>query len=555
MTGDLSVTGATRRHGQTCDALAETLVAAGVRSAFSLMGDDTAALVNALSAVGVAIRSARHENIAVSMADGYSWVTGEPGLCVISRGPGAANALTAAVNAVRGGRAVLIVAGDEPARQGPGPDLKRFDHGAYAHLAGLHHVRVTCEDDPVERMQAALSVVRTGHPVLFTIQADTILAPTSWDPPVPAQAALEDPHPPAPVDVRFVVDHLAAAERPLLIGGAGAQAAGAALAALADATGALLGTTLKAKGLFAGLPYDVGVVGGFTNPVRRILLEEADCVVAFGASLSSLTTARGKLFSDVPIVQITTDSDTLGQHTSITHGVVADAGLTAEAVLRAWAQAELGTGNRFHTEATRERLARPLELQPTQVRPGSMDPQTLILRLDELLHPSRVVVADGGHHAGFPAMLLPVGAPGRFLYTLDFAAVGMGLGSALGVAAARPDQSTVLFIGDGGLSMTLGDLATVAAQQPSLVIVVMNDNAWGAERHFLDLLELPHQHAELDDVDFAAVAAGLGLTSARIDALEQLDAHAERLSAPAGAPLLLDCRIHPELRARWMDEF
>jgi thiamine pyrophosphate-dependent acetolactate synthase large subunit-like protein len=557
--GGRPVTSVTTDAPRVCDALADELVASGVRTVFGLMGEDTASLVTALAARDVEVHAARHENVAITMADGYAWAGDTLGVCIISRGPGATNGLTAAISAVRAGRPLLLVAGEAPSQPGPGPDLKELDHALLARAAGLVHARITAGDDATSVLREAISVARSARPVLLTVQADVFhgaAAPAARHPAPPPE---ESRKPPAPAarDVDALAALLRDARRPLLLAGAGAVASGAApaIARLADRTGALVGTTLKAKDLFRGAPWDVGVVGGFTNPVRRPLLEEVDCVLAFGASLSSLTTARGALFAGVPFAQIDVDDRRLGAITPITTPVVGDARATAEALLAVVPDSPPGGDARFHTAETRARLALEPEFQPTEPRPDSMDPQALVRRLDTLLHPDRTVVADGGHHAGFPAMYLPVAGPWRWLYTLDFAAVGMGLGSALGVAAARPGSPTVLFIGDGGLSMTLGDLATVAAQQPSLVIVVMNDRAWGAERHFLDLLGLPHAQAQLPDVDFAAVAAGLGIAGARIRSLGELDAHADRLAAATGAPLVLDCHIHADLRARWMDEF
>jgi acetolactate synthase I/II/III large subunit len=180
-----------------------------------------------------------------------------------------------------------------------------------------------------------------------------------------------------------------------------------------------------------------------------------------------------------------------------------------------------------------------------------IDPRVLTVALDRLLPKDRTVITDGGHHLGFGASALRVPESGRARLTAEFAAVGIGLGSACGAAIGRPELTTILFIGDGGLTMTMGDLQTVVREQQPIVIVVMNDRAYGAEVHFLDLEGLPYEYAQFEDVDFAAVARALGITAFTVRHLGDLEAHSSLLAQPDG-PLLIDCKINPRVRAQWL---
>jgi thiamine pyrophosphate-dependent acetolactate synthase large subunit-like protein len=177
-----------------------------------------------------------------------------------------------------------------------------------------------------------------------------------------------------------------------------------------------------------------------------------------------------------------------------------------------------------------------------------------MVALDALLPAPRALVSDGGHCLGFPAMHVHAGEPGAYLLPQGMHAIGLGLGAALGAAVARPDRQTVLFIGDGSLAMTLGDLVTVASHPVPLLVVVLNDGAYGAERHLLDLAGRPHHMSLLGDVDFAAVAGALGIHGATVRTAADLAAQADRLREPLASPVLLDCKVVPELRARWMEE-
>jgi thiamine pyrophosphate-dependent acetolactate synthase large subunit-like protein len=102
--------------------------------------------------------------------------------------------------------------------------------------------------------------------------------------------------------------------------------------------------------------------------------------------------------------------------------------------------------------------------------------------------------------------------------------------------------------------MTLGDLETVARYAIPLLVIVMNDRAYGAERHFLDLTDQPHRHSQFPDIDFAGVAGSLGLEAATVWTPDELEALTPRLRAPLEQPLLLDCKIDPALRAGWLEE-
>jgi acetolactate synthase I/II/III large subunit len=122
------------------------------------------------------------------------------------------------------------------------------------------------------------------------------------------------------------------------------------------------------------------------------------------------------------------------------------------------------------------------------------------------------------------------------------------------VARGRPDETTVLVIGDGGFLMTMGELETVVREDLPLVIVLMNDCAYGAELHFLKLRSLPVAKSVFPDVDFAPVAEAFGFRAATIRTLDELQQQASLLAKPDG-PLFLDCKLNAAIAAPFMSEF
>jgi thiamine pyrophosphate-dependent acetolactate synthase large subunit-like protein len=131
--------------------------------------------------------------------------------------------------------------------------------------------------------------------------------------------------------------------------------------------------------------------------------------------------------------------------------------------------------------------------------------------------------------------------------------VGNALGTALGAAVGAPHRLTVLCIGDGGLMMTLGDLETAVRCALPLLVVVCNDRAYGAEMHYLRMLGMSDREARFDNPSFEQVARSLGAEGATIVQPADLTSLRERLPHLRG-PLVLDCRVNPEVRAQWLED-
>ena len=131
---------------------------------------------------------------------------------------------------------------------------------------------------------------------------------------------------------------------------------------------------------------------------------------------------------------------------------------------------------------------------------------------------------------------------------------GLGFGAALGVAKARPDTPTVLIIGDGGFLMTMGELETVVREDLPMIIVLMNDCAYGADLHFLKLRQQPVAKSVFPDVDFAPIAEAFGFQAATVRTLDDLRKMAPVLAKPEG-PIFLDCKINADIAAPFMSEF
>jgi len=183
----------------------------------------------------------------------------------------------------------------------------------------------------------------------------------------------------------------------------------------------------------------------------------------------------------------------------------------------------------------------------------TVDPRSLGAALEKLLPARRNLVYDAGNFLGI-VPYLSVPGPGHFKLTSDFASIGLGFGTALGVAKARPAETTVLVIGDGGFLMTMGELETVVREDLPLVVVLMNDCAYGAELHFLKMRDLPVAKSVFPDVDYAPIAEAFGFQAATVRTLDDLQKLAPMLARPDG-PVFLDCKLNAAVAAPFMSEF
>jgi acetolactate synthase I/II/III large subunit len=542
-------------------ALADEIYALCQGVLFGLIGDDTARLVARLAAMpGLEYYGARHEAAAVSMADGYARATGRLAVCVVSRGPGFSNALTGLAAAQKAGSPVLVLVGDTSEAEGGIARLhpKHIDQAGLTHACGAAELRISEAHEALEVLQGAAAIAAAGRVAVVNIATDVFTQQIDGKaarPTVVAQAA--QPRPTAPAEVAALADALAASRRPVLLAGRGAVCADAKddLIELSEQSGALLGTTLRAKDLFVGHARDIGVVGGFAHHLAREILAQADCVIAFGASLNAFTTGGGKLFADAKLFQVDRDVSASDSASDAAVAVRGDARVVARSL-----RAELANrpnASAGWSAATIEHVAgydpgRDIDDRSTD---EALDPRTLFATLEQALPRDRAVVLDAGHFTGYAARFLSTPGPRHFTACLDYAAVGVSHGTALGVAIADRSRRTVLVIGDGGLLMSLGELDTAGRYRLPLVIVVVNDAAYGAELHYLVLhgVATAADTTVFEERDFAQVAAPFGFESCVVRTVADARA-AARFIERAQGPVLIDCRVVRDVRARWLEE-
>jgi acetolactate synthase I/II/III large subunit len=527
---------------------------AGVRTVFGVVGSGNFHVTNALTEHGARFVPARHEGGAAVMADAYARVSGELGVLTVHQGPGLTNALTGLAEAAKSRTPLLVLAAE--ATQ---PTSNFYiDQAALAAAVGVLPDRVTAASTVASDLRRAYrTALIERRTVLLSLPLDVQAQP---HPDVPMPAVQVWPRlSPAPETVSQVADAVARARRPVFLAGRGARTAKDELKQLSERVGALLATSAVSRGLFNDDPFNLDVSGGFATPVAAELISGADLVIAWGCALSMWTTRHGTLIgSDATVIQVDANPGALGVHHRVDLGIPSDVATAARAlIVELERRGQNAEG--YRTPAVAKRLAaegrwRDVPFQP-EAEAGRIDPRTLTIALDDLLPAERTVATDSGNFMGYPAMFLRVPDEHGFVFTQAFQSVGLGLATALGAAVARPDRLTVAALGDGGALMGASELETaVRLGLNDLLIVVYDDEAYGAEVHHFG----PHgdslAHVRFPPADLAAIARGHGYAAATIQRPEDLTPVRSWLAGPRSRPMLIDAKVTRGKPSWWLEE-
>ncbi|MFD1860093.1 thiamine pyrophosphate-binding protein [Aeromicrobium camelliae] len=524
------------------DRLAQSLREAGISTVFGLLGDGNLDQVLAFAAHGGRFVPTLDESGAVSAADGWARTTGQVGVASVTHGPGFTNTLTALTEAVRARSHLLLLTGDTaPVAH----HLQRFDLAAAARLAGAEYVRVGA-DTAGAQIAAAMEQVRAASvPLVLDVPVDIAAAEVMAvadrsDPPAPAVVEPDE----AALDTAIGI--MATARRPLVLAGRGAVLADAhdELVRLAGLLGAPLATSLLGREYFAGDPFDLGIAGTLSEPAVLDALLSCDCLIAFGASLNRFTTADFALATGRPVIQVDRDPAAFGRYTAPTVAVTGDARQVAAAMSRALEGAELEPSH-WRQQAREARIAAAPEDGP-RAAAGTLDLRTAMRVLDEALPDDRLVATDTGRFIYTAWRELRVADPRDFVHTLNFASIGLGIATAVGVAAAHPDRMTVAVAGDGGGMMGLGELTTAVRERLPLVVVIADDGSYGMERHHLRRAGLDPEHASTQWPSFAEVARAYGAEGHTVTDADQLRKVLEGLDPLPAGPVLIDVLVDPD---------
>jgi thiamine pyrophosphate-dependent acetolactate synthase large subunit-like protein len=561
------------------DAVGAVLTDLGADTVFGVVGSGNFHVTNALVARGARFVAARHEGGAACMADGWARQTGRPGIVSVHQGPGLTNAMTGITEAAKSRTPMLVLAADVAAaaiRSNFRIDVASLATSVGATPARLHSPGLAV-DDTVRAYRTAVTQRRT---VVLALPLDVQAGECT--PPVTSQIEPPRPAEPSADSVSALAGALARSRRPVFIAGRGARIAGArsGLERLAGACGALLATSAAAKGLFRGSPWDLDVSGGFASPLAAELIRGADLVVGWGCALNMWTLRHGSLIGPgTTVAQVDDDPAAIGAHRQVDLGVAGDVGRTALLTAAVLAGGGMGAdppaagllasgapaaglpggdGTGYRSAELRDRIAREIRWRDVPYADESskrrIDPRSLTIALDDMLPAERTVAVDSGNFMGYPSMYLSVPDADGFCFTQAYQSIGLGLASAIGSAIARPDRLTVAALGDGGALMGISELETVVRLGLPMIILVYDDEAYGAEVHHFAPDGHPLDIVRFPPVKIAKIGRGFGCKGITVRRPRDLRPVRAWLDGPRDRPLVIDAKVTSARGSWWLEE-
>lgn len=529
------------------EAVGRALAEHGVDTAFGLLGDGNLFIMDSFRRLtGATFVSMSHEAGSVMAATAYAHVTGRVGLATVTQGPGLTNTLTALIEGVRAHAALVVLSGDTAV-------LDREAHQNVPHRdlvvptgAGFEQVRspASALDDLATAFRRA-AVER--RPIVLNSPADF-----QWQEiePAPPSRSLVAPQRvgPDPGALDRAVGVVASARRPVVLAGRGAvgERERAAVLRLAERIGAPVATTLLAKDLFRGHPFDLGIFGTLSDDTASEILSRSDCVIAFGAGLNPWTTAEGSLLVKRASVHVDIDRAAIGQWTQVDAGVVGDCTTVADTMVDWLDRADIPPSGFAGADLATEIAGRSPASFVDVSTDESVDLRSALVRADRSFPAERTLVLDGGRF--FLSAITMVHAPGphAYVHTVNYGSIGMGLGHAIGAACGVPERPVLLVTGDGGfMHAGITEFTTAVRFGLDLTVLVLNDGAYGAEHIQLKNRDLDPVISTFAWPDLAPVADALGGTGYTAHNLAELDSALAQVARHRDGPTLIDVKIDP----------
>lgn len=527
--------------------LIDALLAQDVTHVFCVPGESYLAALDALYDVRDRIQliTCRHEAGAANMAEAYGKLTGKPGVCFVTRGPGATHASIGVHTAHQDSTPMILFIGQVARDQ---MDREAFQEIEYRRMfASLAKwvAQIDRADRVGEYVERAFATALNGRqgPVVLALPEDMLTEESAAEPAQPVARAMAAP---PPASIKELEAMLAAAKRPfLLVGGGGwTKQATADLRAFAEANALPVGASFRCKDLYDNRrPNYAGDVGIAPNPKLADRIREADLLIALGPRLGEMTTSGYKLIKaphpDKKLVHIHAGAEELGRVYHADLAINASPPAAAEALRgvsvdpRAWR----GEAEAAHVDFLE--FAAPVEVG------GGVNLAKVFAHLDEALPDDAIVTNGAGNyaawlhrfykHKAFKTQLAPTSG-----------AMGYGVPAAIAAKAVHPDREVVCAAGDGCFLMSAQELATAAQYDLNVIFLVCDNGSYGTIRMHQER-DYPGRVSgtDLKNPDFKAFAESFGLHAQRVESTDAFPAAFERARA-AGGPALLHLIVNAE---------
>jgi len=538
--------------------LVRALVAAGVDTFFGIPGGPVSPVFDAiLNTAGARLIESRHETSAAFAAADYYRASGRVPAVVVTAGPGATNAVTGVVSAHLERIPLLLICGDvawaaEGGRllQDSGPEgigiEKMLGHVTRA------TVRVTQSRTATAQGLAALNAAKNpANPgpalLVLPIQLGRASAPLSLVEAPPTQFVARA----SAEVVQRTADWLVAAERPLLVIGAGCRPYASLIRKLVDAFDIPFVTTPQAKGLVSELHPRSLRHGGLAASLwaREYIGRGVDAALVLGTDLDDCSIGPTRFIAEGGrLVHVDLNAAVIGRNLPTALGVVADLGAFAED-LQALVVSEGLRHGKSQARMRELRHGSPCEHGNFAVDPSPLiKPQRAIADLQAAMPENTAFITDIGEHMLFALHYLTARGPDSFTIHLGLGSMGSGISGAIGLALADPERPVVCVCGDGGMQMVGMEALVALKYRLPIVFAVFNDARYNMVYHGYRQVFGREAEWESPWTDFAAWARSMGMAGLRVNHPGEITAEQLARLRAARVPVVLDIRIDRDVK-------
>ncbi|MCX8188958.1 MAG: biosynthetic-type acetolactate synthase large subunit [Nitrososphaeria archaeon] len=510
-------------------ALIDSLKKEGVEVVFGLPGGAILPVYDVLYDSNIRHVLVKHEQSAAHMADGYARVSGRPGVCIATSGPGATNLVTGIATAYMDSSPLIAITG-QVAKAAIGKDaFQEADIiGITTSITKYNFQPRTCSEIP-NVVKMAFQIATSGRfgPVLIDLPRDvqTEVNEIIFSDNI-IFSRLKYNMIPHPLQVEKAVNLLLNAERPFILAGGGVIASNASqqLLALAELIMAPVATTLMGKGCFPeNHPLSLGVVGMHGSYEANKLILEADVLLAVGCRFSDRTTCNVSEFCpDAKIIHVDLDASEIGKNRKVDVPIVGDAGETLSkiydgVVKRLCRKEESVWLNRI------EEIKRESENIYSSIQENNLTPIKILKELREILPNDTIVTTEVGQNQMWASLYFKALKPRTFITSGGLGTMGFGFPASLGAKVAKPDTPVLDIAGDGSFMMTSNMLVTSVNENIPVMVVILNNSMLGMVAQWQRLFyNRRYSAVKLVNPDFIKISEACGAIGIRVGSLEEL---------------------------------
>lgn len=522
----------------------------GAKVVFGVPGGQTLYVTDPIQDVpGMRFVHTRHENGAATAADGWGRLTGEPGICLATTGPGATNLITGLGGALRDSSPVIaLVFQNRLADAGRG-DAQESDHELLFGSICKKYIPVRDISVLPWAMREAYRTAKTGRPGPVVVDLYRDVIENQKAPYVPADPAGYCVRPDSVASdeaIEAAARVIRASKKPMLWIGNGVKLSHAAdeVTRLSKQLCAPIVCTYNAMcAVDESFENFLGARSRHGTQVTQACIEEADCVILVGSSLTAISTNRWSI-APKNVVQFDILSEQIGRQYPVAAGVVGDAKASLQkllAALEGFAGTPEFRDEMFSRKAAWKEALLSGPIADTERTP--VPPIALQRELEKSLRENTVFCVDAGnpgawtHYTTFPKGT-------AYMKPVNYGNMGFALGAALGCKEASPDREVVALIGDGSLGMTLGELESIAREKLAVTVLLVNDSAFGniKQEELFKMGEGRYIGVEFPDYNYLSVAKAFGFDGCIVTKASQIPAAMEA-ARKSGGPYMIEVKL------------